>query len=216
MRSAKSRCESQATHTARPCFREACWPVTVAYLALALHSVPAYAYEADVHYGLTKWLAQMAGFSPKDSQIIANANNGLDEWELSAVPMVFLSGCIRGNRDAANRVREDHFATVVPVPNSPNARWITPGNSYAATRARDMIRAPYPNQEANLLEFGARLHAVQDTWSHKHEPDVPRAGSASSASPTTLGGIPAIGEDGGATMLTSPGDDRWMQKKWPR
>lgn len=142
-------------------------------LSLVLQPLLGEAYEADVHYGLTKWLALKAGFSEGEAKVLASANYGLDGPVLSAVPMVALSACLRGDAAGANRVREDHFATDVPVPSPPSARKIKPGSEFSITRAMDRIRAPLANRQANLMEFGTRLHAVQDTWSHKHEPDVP-------------------------------------------
>jgi len=42
------------------------WPVSVA------------AYESDVHYGLTRWLALKAGFDPGQADAIALGNQRLD------------------------------------------------------------------------------------------------------------------------------------------
>lgn len=154
--------------------RTRAWPLAGAFVGILFACAPGHAYEADVHFGLTRWLALMTGFSTADAGVLADANNGLDGIVLSAVPIVAMSACVTGNAAGANSVRENHFATHVAVPNSPAARAVTPGNHYAMTRAMDRIRTPLEDRRANLLEFGARLHAVQDTWSHKSIPDVPR------------------------------------------
>jgi hypothetical protein len=157
------------------CPRNRWWRLSTLPLLLVaiLQGTAAHGYEADVHFGLTRWLALMAGFSDSDANLIAAANNGRDELTLSAVPMVTLSACLFRSAAGANEVRNNHFATNVIAPNPPAARAISPGNEYAMRAARRFISDPDSDRRANLTNFSEKLHAVQDTWAHKNIPDVP-------------------------------------------
>ena len=49
-------------------------------LALVLASVtPASAWEADVHRGLTEWLARQAGFPPDAARAVGSGDNHADD-----------------------------------------------------------------------------------------------------------------------------------------
>jgi hypothetical protein len=47
----------------------------------------AHAYQVDVHYGLTKWLAIEVGFLPDEAEEIANSNRMSDGHILDAVKL---------------------------------------------------------------------------------------------------------------------------------
>ena len=77
------------------------------------------AYETDVHYGLTKWLALVAGFESNDAEQIATANQDLDRHAPAKGPRrdaihVVLSEIILGRTDdqialGSKQVQIDHF-----------------------------------------------------------------------------------------------------------
>ena len=65
-------------------------------VALLLVGAPraALAWEHDVHYGLTKWLALKAGFSSVDAEIIAAEDRKVDEsWLTGPMHMTVISAC---------------------------------------------------------------------------------------------------------------------------
>ena len=54
-----------------------------------------FAWEMDLHYGLTKWLAFYAGFSLGDAEIIARGTQDPDEGKLYPAPSaVFAAACL--------------------------------------------------------------------------------------------------------------------------
>lgn len=132
------------------------------------------AWESDVHYGLTRWLAVKAGFPENLAEVVARGNEALDTSMLDAVHVVFRYACFgRRDRVASEHVRDLHFPTDASVPNPPALRKVEKDNKTANQRAWDRINASIGNPTENLREFGKRLHALQDSWSHQGEPDVP-------------------------------------------
>jgi hypothetical protein len=62
---------------------------------LSLLSTSLLAWEMDVHYGLTKWLAFQAGFSLVDAEVIARGAEAPDEGKLFPAPSaVFKAACL--------------------------------------------------------------------------------------------------------------------------
>jgi len=79
------------------------------------------AWEMDVHYGLTKWLAFQAGFSLADAEVIARGTEAPDEGKLYPAPSaVFKAACL-GNKDKdiSMLVQEYHFPSDGPIPGAP-------------------------------------------------------------------------------------------------
>jgi len=105
------------------------------------YSDPNGAYEKDVHYYLTKHLALQAGFSKSDAEIIAAANQRIDDNpKTSANP----SSALRKGFDAQKRAW--HFAS--------------------DERVSEVIRQAFAS--GDLAELGAALHCYQDSlFAHK-------------------------------------------------
>jgi hypothetical protein len=129
------------------------------------------AWEEDVHYLLTFYLAANAGFSRADADLVARGNQNLDDsahaGAISSVMLVALTG----DAGAAKSVRDKHFASDGPLP-SPAARRVVSPNSLFARRQVDAALTS-SSPEPYLIELGEALHPFQDSWSHQGVPDIP-------------------------------------------
>jgi hypothetical protein len=134
----------------------------------------AFAWEADVHFGLTKWLALQAGFSREQAEWVASGDQGVDEsWFTSPVTVTSISACIPDYTDPVGSIliHNNHFASKADTPNLPVNRAVKAGEIWQDGRQR-----PPPTvdgSEASFLALGRFLHAFQDTWSHQGVPDIP-------------------------------------------
>jgi hypothetical protein len=151
--------------------------IVVTTLCLLAWSGTATAWESDIHYGLTRWLAVRAGFTEDAAETLAFSNESLDHGIRAAPLMIGVYAC-RGDYGAARNVRDNHFPTFADVPNPPERREVVAGSGAAQKRARDEARrkidAAFSNAQSDSLKnFGEGLHALQDSWSHKGIPDVP-------------------------------------------
>ncbi len=157
--------------------------LTLLLLAFACCLRPAAAWEADMHYGLVKWLAYRAGFSLQDAEIVAASSEAADETHVLMATYLIAEVCARGRAPkitAVSRVvQQHHFPAPEHVPNSPTARDVRPGH-YGQDRAGNRwIRQEIKDATAMLsplviLErFGSSIHPLADSWSHAGHPDVP-------------------------------------------
>jgi hypothetical protein len=150
-----------------------CTPVAAVSLVFALvasHSVAAW--EEDVHYLLTFWLAYQAGFSRGAADEIAKGAQSYDDSaHAGAIGSVGFSTLL-GDEGAARSVRDKHFPSDAPIPSPPTRRVVAP-NSETARRTIDTAMAAPPGSSEALLKFGEALHPFQDSWSHQGVPDVP-------------------------------------------
>ena len=142
-----------------------------------LTSSPATAWEADTHYGLTKWLAIQVGFSQVDAEIIAAGAQSADESDaLSATEIVPIEVCISGSTEAARHVQHHHYPAPVFLPAPAQKRRVIRAQKSAETAAnrwtRQEINAKPGDipREARLYRFGASLHPLADSWSHEGIP----------------------------------------------
>src|SRR5690348_11104830 len=60
---------------------------------LVFYVAIANAYQTDVHYGLTHWLADRAGFAPAETHEIARGNEMTDVGQLDAVHAIVHGMC---------------------------------------------------------------------------------------------------------------------------
>jgi hypothetical protein len=162
-----------ANRTSAP--RRPARPVIVVRIAIALGIVAVLStrnlqgWEEDLHYLLTFWLADHAGFSRADANTIAEGARRYDESTFfSAIGGVFWA-VLTNDYGAAESVRDRHFASDGPLPSPPQRRAVRP-NSPSARRAAE---AALLQQGDRLLELGEALHSLQDSWSHQGVPDVP-------------------------------------------
>jgi len=149
-----------------------------AFPLVLICSAPANGYEADMHYGLVKWLAFKAGFTLQHSEIIAAASESADESSaLSAPSLVWRCTCIfQTDSECSRHVQRHHFPTDGLVPSPRMDRYVTPGSLGQTNEGnrwtRQEIKVPYAGRrpETALNLFGQSLHPLADSFSHQ---DVP-------------------------------------------
>lgn len=145
----------------------------LAGLFLVLSTSPTAAWEVDVHYGLTKWLALKAGFTEKEAELIASADHDIDN-SLITGPVIgtILASCAGSDGPASNNVHRHHFPSRKNPPAMPAARSVESGHVWTdGGQAR--TPPPLTDDQSNHGVLGEYLHAFQDSWSHQGEPDVP-------------------------------------------
>jgi hypothetical protein len=140
-------------------------------------AAPARAWEDDVHFGLTEWLARQAGYDEPIARLLAERDVGVDEGVLDATTLVFWYACVSRDVTASELVRDHHFPSGAG-PGPPATRTVTPGDKWALRAARTEIERGARSEDErqdNLRRFGTALHALQDSWSHQGEPGIPFA-----------------------------------------
>lgn len=137
-----------------------------------LFARPVAAWESDVHYGLTLWLAKQAGFSGHQALWIAQGNQGVDDSSTTdPVKTTFLSACSGSDPTGSSEVHDHHFPSLRGAPGNPQTRIVVPGQVQ-----RGGFRQPAPtiaDDESSFRDLGKYLHALQDSWSHQGVPDFP-------------------------------------------
>jgi hypothetical protein len=144
------------------------------FVSMLTVSAGAAAFESDVHYGLTQWLALKAGFDPGAARTIAIGDNRVDSGDMQFVDLVFMYAC--GGKDdvGARRAGGHHYPSTVPAPAAPEARAVSPGGEAARKAVVDAVKVT-PDQAAyRLFKLGEALHILQDSWSHQGVPDIPQ------------------------------------------
>lgn len=145
--------------------------------ALLVASVEASAFESDVHFGLTQWLAMQAGFTADASQIIATGDQRVDSGDMQFIELVLIYGCA-GRDDLGVRLAgEHHYPSAGPASGSPEQRLVQPGSAAASKTAKEMLKTPLDKSPFTLLLLGGAIHALQDSWAHQGVPGVPHPGA---------------------------------------
>jgi hypothetical protein len=154
--------------------------------AFFLATSPATAFEADVHYGLTNWLALQAGFEPEQAQIIATFDQRVDSGDMPFMDVVGLYACLAKDEISARRTGEHHFPSEGSIPGPPETRAVMP-NSRVARKAALQVIEVNPNQaQFRLSQLGEALHILQDSWANQGIPTLPQLGEATSTCDSTL------------------------------
>src|ERR1700753_702027 len=96
--------------------------------AFVLATCPATAFEADVHYGLTNWLALQAGFEPEQAQIIATFDQRIDSGDMPFMDIVGLYSCLAKDEISARRAGEHHFPSEGRIPGPAETRVVVPNS----------------------------------------------------------------------------------------
>ena len=139
-------------------------------------AVPVAAWEDDLHFGLTRWLALQAGYPEKFAQLLAVRDVGADEGMLDARVLVFWYACLSRDPGASEIVRTVHFPSDADV-GPPRTRAVSPGGTAALREANreidEVLSSDEQGRQASLRRFGRALHALQDSWSHQGEPAIP-------------------------------------------
>src|SRR6267143_5640684 len=150
--------------------------VAVAIL-ISLVPWPAFGWQEDLHYGLSKWLAYKAGFSLNDAETIAIGVQSRDDGPLyPAVSTVIFRTCVRRDVDYSRLVQTFHFPSFGNVPGAPPQRAVAPGLTDNA--ATELVWKEIKNSIADqppaiaLRNLGISLHPLEDSWSHQGIPDI--------------------------------------------
>jgi hypothetical protein len=148
----------------------------LAAIAGALLATTAHAFESDVHYGLTEWLAIQAGFPPQQAQIVAMGNQREDSGMMDSLEFVLQYACLAQEDHGARITQELHYPSATPIPAPAAQRAVTAG-SEAARKAAEAMAKSRPDQAGFMLhKLGEGLHPLQDSWSHQGVPAVPATG----------------------------------------
>ena len=148
---------------------------SLALCLLAAAGRDVHAFEGDVHFGLTRWLAEQAGYTVDQAKAIAIGDQRVNSGDMQFIELVSAYACRMKDLESAQRVMEYHFPTSGALPGAPQQRAVAAGSEAAWAAARAMARSQ-PRQTGFLLyKLGGAIHTLQDSWSNKGVPDVPRA-----------------------------------------
>src|SRR5262249_8512438 len=156
-------------------------PLNRCFLAMALLYVGAdcFAFESDVHYGLTEWLARNAGFDPEAAATIATGDQRVDSGDMQFIDLLFMDACVARHDVGATRAGVHPYPSSGTVPVPPDAQVVAPGSPAATQAALAAIEVPRSQARYRLLLLGEALHILQDSWSHQGVPAVPQASDGS-------------------------------------
>lgn len=140
---------------------------------LCLASRPACAFESDVHYGLTQWLAVEAGYSSAEAAAIALGNQRVDSGIMDTIELVLEYACLGQHADAAQVVRTYHFPSSGTVPGVPAMPSVAAGDLSARCEVDKIFKVAPGKADILLLKFGEALHLLQDSWAYQGVPDTP-------------------------------------------
>jgi hypothetical protein len=181
--------------------REVTWTKTAPRCLLALVLlVPAvpHAYESDVHYGLTRWLALKAGFQQPEANAIALGNQRVDGGLMDTLALALEYACTGKYPEVAAQVQARHFPAAKALPARAEEREVLPGSEAARKLLRDLAGVWQGKEGLLLGKFGEALHPLQDSWSHRGVPDAPVAIGGMACDPTLLSLHPAARGGGGS------------------
>ena len=147
-------------------------------LLAILLPLSAAAYERDVHYGLTRWLALQAGFDASDAESIAVADERIDGGLLDTQTLTLEYACLTGDATVAREVQQRHYPSATAVPSPPAQRAVVAGSAAARQALADLGKGLKGKEGSMLGKLGAALHPLQDSWSHQGVPGVPGVPSA--------------------------------------
>src|SRR5262245_46763537 len=135
------------------------------------------AFEGDVHYGMTLWLALKAGFNEREAATIATGSQRVDAGDMQYVDVGLMYACLGKDDAGAKRAGADHYPTAAPVPGPADARAVVAGGDAARKAAIAMTKVPPDKSGFMLLKLGEALHILQDSWAHQGVPDTPLGAS---------------------------------------
>ena len=151
-------------------------PLLLVSTLLLIAPERATAFEADVHYGLTHWLALQAGFEPLQAQIIATGDERVDSGDMPYIDLVAMYACLHRDEISARRAGEHHYPSAGKISGPPETRSVAPNSSAARKTALAAIEAGADQAQFRLSQLGEGLHVLQDSWSNQGVPSVPQFG----------------------------------------
>jgi hypothetical protein len=149
------------------------------------------AFERDVHFGLTKWLALQAGFTAQQAEALATGTQRVDSGDMQFIEVVATYACIGKDPESAAATARHHYPSAGRVPGPPEQRAVIAGSDAARQMAIGVTKVSQKQSGFMLYKFGEGIHALQDSWSHQGAPDVPQMlGGAIACDPTLVFGHP--------------------------
>jgi len=145
--------------------------VVMAFLALTPASSGAF--EADVHFGLTQWLALQAGYSAQQAEFIARGNQQADSGLMDSMLPMLEYACLARSPGMARAAQSYHFASAVTVPAAPAQREIVANSDTARRKLDAVMKAARSKADSHLLKLGEALHLLQDSWAYQGVPGQP-------------------------------------------
>lgn len=179
------------------------WRLGALALALSISSSPpAGAYESDVHYGLTLWLAMRAGFDRAHAEAIALANQRVDGGAPETQTLNLEYACAGRMDQAARQFQASNFPSASLVPDAPQSRMVEAGGK-ASRQALNALADQLPGKEGLLAaKFGEALHILQDSWSNQGVPSAPDFADALACDLNRFSGAP-VARGGPASHVPS-------------
>lgn len=141
--------------------------------ALLVPGSPA-AFERDVHFGLTKWLALQAGYLPQEAEALAIGDQRVDSGDMQFIEIVTVYACLRKDEESSADDARHHYPSPGKLPGPPDQRPVPAGGDPARQRAIEATKVSVNQSGFLLYHFGEALHGLQDSWSHQGVPDVPQ------------------------------------------
>lgn len=132
------------------------WLVCAIALAMPLRCA---GFEADVHFGLTLWLARQAGFAPPDAEAIALADQRIDAGSIEYMTSPLQYACLSRFLPDAVDAQARHYPGTRTVPADAQARAVAPGGPAAlapstrrsSRRAAARPRSCWANSDARFM-----------------------------------------------------------------
>jgi len=182
--------------------------VSVFFLAAS----PAIAFEADVHHGLTNWLALQAGFEPEQAHIIATFDERVDSGDTPFIDVVGLYACLAKDEISARRAGEHHFPSEGSIPGPPETREIAERQGRQRLKRSRLVRAKrnigFRNLAKHYTYFRIRGRTREFQLFRNSAKLLPHATAAS------LGDTPRCAEVLHHIAPISPCTGRWTRSRW--
>src|SRR6266853_1182943 len=74
------------------------------------------AFERDVHFGLTKWLALKAEFTPQEAEALATGDQRVDSGDMPFIELVTAYACLAKDKESSTLVERHHYPPPGRVP----------------------------------------------------------------------------------------------------
>jgi len=159
--------------------------------AALLAAISCWAFESDVHFGMTQWLALKAGFNEREAATIATGSQRVDSGDMQYLDVGLMYACLGKDDIGVKRAGGHHYPTAGAVPGDPEVRAVVAGSEVAMKAAAAMTKVPPEKTGFMLLKLGEALHILQDSWAHQGVPEVPYgAKSGVDCDPTRAWGHP--------------------------
>src|ERR1044071_2168357 len=157
------------------------WVRRITFLSLPavlLAATSCWAFEGDVHFGMTLWLALKAGFSEREAATIATGNQRVDSGDMQYLDVGLMYACLGKDDVGAKRARSHNYPTAGAVPGDPEARAVVAGSAVATQAATAMTKLSPDRTGFMLLKLGEALHTLQESWAHQGVPEIPFGGKS--------------------------------------